>query len=349
MVGDFRFGNRALENHTSAEDILSEGKEYTGISKELISTQNDRTLYDTSVLSIEKLSRNATTSFLFWDLSIREGENRMKGKYIENGLYNHPIWNLTDFYNNRSLSILDTRDIAENPMGMYVDSSAHPSLPGYVYILNRISGRNLAPSDILSYLDSTVKECFGAIPSMRNASVCVCGNSKFTRLLQKFSEEGAVPLPDFVEVDIHLSSPKSADLYLYFPQDYEGSSAEEEVKRMRQDQIFNKISDLKARHFVLPYDLWAREKISSRRELIARMKNGIYPLRTEAVENLICTPWQDFRLSSLRSYGGMIELGTALQPTAKGFYEILANAIFAKGEEKSRLIYNLISRRMFTL
>ncbi|MER5173983.1 hypothetical protein [Thioclava kandeliae] len=347
IVGDFRFGNRALFKHATAEQILSSGEEHLAIAKENITAEFDKIMYDTVIQTVHKLSKMQNQRFLFWDLSIREGENKIKNKYTENGRYRHPVWNLEDVLLEFPNHAINTSDLSAAPSIFYMDSSAHPSIAGWLYLAKCYANHDVNVGEIKNSLTASIAKAFSYVQEHKALNkVVICGNSKFSRLLKKYDEDGVFPLPSNIEIDIHLNSTSHADLVLYFPPAF-GLEAATEAKKISMEPIFEKLKSLKQTFKVIPYDLWASEKILTRMEYLSRLKSKEPQASTYDVEEKIMCGKQDFYISSFQNHGGMIELNDGLQPTALGIVKILACAMTGYSEAYGKLVYDAILADLF--
>jgi hypothetical protein len=331
VVGDFRFGNRALSKYSDSGDIVRSGEEFLAIDKDHISPDGDAIMRDAALISLREMSRSTKNKFLFWDLSIREGENRASGHYINDGSYRHPTWNLSDVLDEFPNSSVDTRDLA-----------------GWIYIAQKSFGVETSLDEIRNNLRSSINDVFGvSFLASPIKSVLICGNSKFCRILKRYDAADVLPLPSEISVDIHLSTPPDANLILFFPPSYGGKNAQEEANRIAADPVLRKLRESGKPFRVIPYDVWASEKISSRIDYIRGIRNGDWPVSSKGVDEYTHARGQTFRISDLSRYGGMIEFGDALLPTARGIIEILAGGIFQKGEHHAAWIYEAILAKLF--
>lgn len=133
MVPDFRIGNSY---------ILNKSLNPTFIDKDLINLENDTVLYNEAIKILDHFVKlNDRIKFIFWCLGARENLNIKNNKYIVNGSYKHPIWNLeklNNLYFNNTLQLdsgFNFEDMIEN------DGTVHPTNLGYNFIKNIINGR----------------------------------------------------------------------------------------------------------------------------------------------------------------------------------------------------------------
>lgn len=183
IVGDFRFGNTFC---------FQSRLRHTGIEKKYINHQNDSFLFEKSVLALYKLSELPKVSFLFWDLALREYLNRKNKKYLIDGVYQHPIWNLEAlerrFFNN-TISIMDA--ISYDLNSFFIDSSLHPSVLGYEFLKEIILTRSVGSSILAALkLKKSLSEYF-----YTQQHVVICGNSKLYRAILMYFSKEVLSLP----------------------------------------------------------------------------------------------------------------------------------------------------------
>jgi len=124
IVADFRFGNKSING----------AKLKYGIDKNLINHENDTILYNKSIEVLQKYVRK-NVHLLFWDLAVREYENKLLGKYFPYNTYKHPVWNLIDCENQFSDFTISLIDLLKDDRIkiLYIDKSNHLSLVGYIF------------------------------------------------------------------------------------------------------------------------------------------------------------------------------------------------------------------------
>lgn len=325
IVGDFRFGNQILEDE--AYPRLDLPWQYSGIEKNLISQENDNILYRMCCQRIKDIiDDNDKAQFLFWDLSIREYENRHRGRYFHDGQYRHPVWNYADVEGMFSRNILDSSDILEDGEKLYIDSSAHPSIMGFAYLWHKINCKR--PFDInekQARLTNALHQVF--FQAMGNAPVHIAGNSVFIRFLMKYTNDKTMPLPlnfsfelsekvqditpkDHLVFVLPIRSFKLTDARIsYFIDSYR-----EQISRLRE--IHGKVS-------VLIYDNWACEVTSQKKQY----KDWYAPKsdlgRTATLEQRLCPEDQTYRLSHTVNPQKLLEINHVLSPNLYGVMEIL--------------------------
>lgn len=187
LVGDFRFGNNFQ---------FVEGIRYTGIEKKYISFENDEFLYKKCLRALGELSKISSVSFIFWDLAIREYENRKKSKYCIDNLYKHPIWNLYELESKFKDHTLSMSQILQYDLDfLFIDSSLHPSVLGFDFLRTLILEKDVS-SSLLSCLRlrKNISDYL-----FTNEEIVICGVSKLYRALLMYVEKGIIHLPNNIQ------------------------------------------------------------------------------------------------------------------------------------------------------
>lgn len=109
LLGDFRHGNRILQNENFLQTGNTTGK-YLNIAKELISDENDKILLGLIVNYLNELRERfgSRLRILFWSLTYREFQSLESGRYGGRGNYRHPVWNLYELLEQFSDVAIDT-------------------------------------------------------------------------------------------------------------------------------------------------------------------------------------------------------------------------------------------------
>ncbi|QMD54611.1 CatB-related O-acetyltransferase [Citrobacter sp. RHB35-C21] len=90
FVPDFRIGNAGLLNdETDEQDGLF-------IDPNLMNNENDKRCYQRGISFLDDMATITNVHYIFWCLSGRESINKRDGKFIFDGNYKHPIWNLSE-------------------------------------------------------------------------------------------------------------------------------------------------------------------------------------------------------------------------------------------------------------
>ena len=330
IVGDFRFGNKLLEDPNFNPEAPQE-KVYLSIAKELINEENDRILFNLCLATLESLKRQlgGRLRLLFWDLSIREYQNRATGRYQETGAYRHPVWNLDDVLKQFADIAIDTRAFLDVGERLFIDSSAHPSLAGWLYIAKYLRGDAYVdlPTELGNF-DCALKKLLAGI--LAKDTVLITGDSKFVRSLSFFVQNKHFQLPTGWVIR-PLAKAIDAEPFqhcLYFPNLCTFEMGEPEIA----DGI-GKVLDVRDRLVskhkkvsVLHYDNWAYEAISKRKDYlnkyIPKHPNGL----TASLELATCPNGQSYKISDSTEFEGMIELNNTLLPTTLGILEILCRS-----------------------
>ncbi|MFZ2450575.1 MAG: hypothetical protein WAW36_08650 [Methylovulum miyakonense] len=341
IVGDFRFGNAILNFDGFRSDVLPD-REVGVIERDLINEENDKLMFDLCKFSINRLiDMPGNHRFLFWDLSIREYENRVNNRYLINNVYRHPVWNLSDVLAEYSEYAVDTSELLKYGRYLYIDSSAHPSFVGWACIFQYIENKKrVSVSNIIDSFDKELPVLLSGLT--KNRKVILTGESIFTQNLSALLHQGNFTLP----IGWHMSSIDKAcqtldkyDCCLYFPSLVTYKLTSEEIEN-KTKVIIDTQEKLKCSYKevqTLFYDNWAYESVSKRKDFfgqfVSKQENG----RTDALEAKVCCDENNFRISSIENFEAMLELNVTLIPTLLGLLEIFGRAL---GHFESEAIYD---------
>jgi hypothetical protein len=344
IVGDFRFGNAVLK-YPNFKPNFKQEKEYLAIDKELINEENDTVMFDLCRSEIESLNLEfkGRLRLLFWDISIREFQNRVTGRYQDSGIYRHPVWNLNDILEEFADIAIDTRDMLKYGERLYIDSSAHPSLMGWLYIAKYLRGdRQVDLLESIQTFDNLLKNLLDSVRV--KGSVLITGDSKFTRILDLFVQKGHFQLPvDWVIRPLSKAvDAESFDHCLYFPAlcTFQMNAAEisEEVEKIRK--ISAKLASKHKKMSIIYYDNWAYESISKRADYLNKYICKHISGLTSSLEFSTCPKDQSYKISDSLEFEGMIELNNTLIPTTLGFLEIICRSAADMTHEQVVEAYN---------
>lgn len=208
FVPDFRFGNGTDFSSFSPEifdlnddlfliELSKLKKVTTGIVKEKISKDLDLFLYNLSLRVLDIfISKIPNLLLVFWCLTIRERDNFSSSKYVLDGIYRHPIWNLEDLLNRYSRKSIDTSTIVRNKLKyLHIDSSAHPSIIGHLSILRSFFKK--------IEFNLSIKFCFHEFKKLtlslvddvidKDKKIIVVADNRFSKVFLNFSKKGIFP------------------------------------------------------------------------------------------------------------------------------------------------------------
>lgn len=141
LVPDFRFGNSININNNKEEPDFIDG--HTGIDPKAINADIDAALLIKSknALRIWNDHFKSRIIYVFWCLFGRQVHDRLAGKHIKNGKYEHPTFNYNEIVKNfPSTQVVDLSLLLCKPMHeisrLYIDKSSHPSQVGYAFLNN---------------------------------------------------------------------------------------------------------------------------------------------------------------------------------------------------------------------
>lgn len=332
------------------EDAGFPARKFYAVDRNLINDRNDRILFDLSRRAIIALAEKLPGSrFLFWDLAIREYENRTAGRYFDGAGYRHPVWNLQDVLAEFGENAVDCRDILDSGARLYIDSSGHPSLLGWIYILRSVLGRGFDLHDLDNFFDKKIVEALSDIFGCKK--VLITGDSKFFRLLDRYVKLGLLKLPkECVLMPLGGAVKASGfDKCLYFPAVVTHQMSIAEIDVSVDEVRRNKASLEQAHHdvSVLFYGNWASECISIRTDFLNMYVCPHPQGQTEALESAVCSAGQGYKISDSRNFEGLIELSNTLLPTARGFFEILGRAINGADDVEIAKVYEKMTQEVF--
>lgn len=344
IVGDFRFGNRVLNDPAFAPEKRQE-KEYLAIEKALINEENDRILFDLCRSEIESLNAElkGQLRLLFWDLSIREAKNRAAGRYQGPGGYRHPVWNLDDVLGQFPGIAIDTREMLEYGEQLCIDNSAHPSLLGWLYIARLLRGdAHVDLAGFIRHFDHSLNRLVDC--ALAKEPVLITGNSKFTRLLGLSVQMGHFRLPAGWAIR-PLSKTLEAEAFghcLYFPSlssfMLDETEIPKEVEKIRR--IRTKLASKHKKVSIIYYDNWAYESISQRRDYLGKFVSKHPSGLTSNLESATCPEGQAYKISDSFDFDRMLERNATLKPTTIGILEILCRSTSHLSYEQVTEAYN---------
>lgn len=140
MVPDFRFGNGIeLDAAAASGPVQQDG--FLGITPTALTTEIDRRMLERGIATLriwnERFGRR--TRYIFWCLFGRQVHDRVAGKYLADGRYQHPVFNYDEVTAALpELDIVDLAPLLRRPMHdvrrLFLDSSSHPSQVGYLLL-----------------------------------------------------------------------------------------------------------------------------------------------------------------------------------------------------------------------
>ncbi len=192
LVGDFRFGNQICSDASHTLVGVPQQNKYLGIEKKNLNFENDKFMYELSLNALQVLSGNKKIKLIFWDLFFREILNYKNVKYLSGNKYKHPIWNY------KSDSSLFGNVISLMPLYDYdceflvIDSSLHPSILGFYFLLCLFLGND---SELSLLKTLKFRAFFNKKIIFRNEYI-ICGDGVFFRTLKFYLSIGAICLPN---------------------------------------------------------------------------------------------------------------------------------------------------------
>lgn len=318
LAGDFRFGNDIF----SYSDSDWNGN-FTGIKKKNINVNNDKTLYIHCRETYKKLidTYKERIKIIPWDLAIREFQNREKKSYFIEGKYKHPTWNLEEFSREFPRNIVDISFLLtnKNTNKLFIDSSAHPSLLGYL-LINKILDSEKIDFDSMS--ESFTKKIESYLSFLHSESLIITGTSVFFRWIKLMMEKKIIQLPDnwiISEANIALANESDTKKIHFNGFSYQGENNQSWIKAILRQKNFIKCQ--KDTLSIVFWEMWIKE-------LTFYRKLYFMPPVENANLKYIKKQLNDFNLIKLPdSCSTYLEINDSFTPNLLGFYHAIAVAL----------------------
>lgn len=352
IVGDFRFGNMIFRDRIYPD--LDPGVELNGIDKDMITPDNDLMLYRMCLQHLTDIARTSPVApdYLFWDLSIRESENRSKVRYQQDGTYRHPVWNYDEVADRFGDRTVDSRDILPDGRLLYIDSSAHPSTLGFAYLWHKIHGRtDFDIRDKQRQLQESLSEAFAT--ACGTEPVHGIGTSAFVRYMNQHAANGTIPLPanfTFQATNDPRDIKPVAHLIHFLPL-RTFKQTDDQIRRYLAlfAQQLRELRRVHGRVSVIPFDNWASEVTS----LKPQYKDWYTPRspigRTAHLERVLCDADQSYRISKTRNPHKLLEINHVLAPNLFGVMDILMQATSDSTRAEVETAYERIIHRLYSM
>ncbi|AWI86757.1 hypothetical protein CEW88_23635 (plasmid) [Alloyangia pacifica] len=140
LVPDFRFGNGILlDAEAKSGPLLQDG--FLAIAPEALTPEHDRAMLDRSMAALQawhdRFGNRAR--YVFWCLFGRQVHDRMAGKHITDGRYQHPVFTYEEIVARLpDLDVVDLAPLLRRPMHdvrrLFIDPSSNPSQIGYLLL-----------------------------------------------------------------------------------------------------------------------------------------------------------------------------------------------------------------------
>jgi hypothetical protein len=184
IVGDFRFGN-SICGSIEEFPLFTDG--YIGVEQGNLNEHCDLELYKkcTQALEVWRSTFESKIRILHWSLLGRQVLDRLKGKYIHEKVYKHPVWNLSDFIVDDSGSdIIDLRPLQSLPMfqvmRLFLDEDIHPTHAGYLFIANMFYDNDEPIHAFATAVDAVERTILQSIPDnieKSGSTIAITGHS----------------------------------------------------------------------------------------------------------------------------------------------------------------------------
>lgn len=262
FVGDFRLGNKFLLDNSNP-------KNQYGIDKESINIEVDRSLYK-KVLDkcndIIKSNKKNNIKLIFWSLSGRENKNKKKKSYIIDGVYKHPIWNLSEIEKKfKKENVISMQDV--NCDNFFIDESNHPSYQGYSFLYSVFFGKKTVVQDSID------------IDSLSNKNTIICGDSKFIKTINDYIDLNIISGEKKIEIGLNkvesLLKNVEKDKKVIFFSNVRSHKGNDDLFLKRINKILNLKEKFKNIEFVL-WEAFAQEILSERNRPDLVPKNALF-------------------------------------------------------------------------
>lgn len=192
MVGDFRFGNAiALAPEKNAGTLFQDG--FLGIDATALTPEIDRKMLARGLAGVQSWvnSFGPKARFIFWDLFGRQVFDRLAGRHIAEGRYQHPVFNYAETVAQfAKADIVDLAPLLRQPIHevrrLFIDQSCHPSQIGYVF-LNEVlcKGRDVqtAYRNAVSEIETALLALARKVATVKGGPVLITGRSVWLETL----------------------------------------------------------------------------------------------------------------------------------------------------------------------
>lgn len=307
IVGDFRFGNKYLSKPSISNQF--------GVSKELITPENDQVLYKKVMEKCEDLVSKfgVKVKFLFWDLALREYKNKKKKRYIKNGNYEHPTWNLNHVENKFFHNIISLTDV--DVSNFYIDSSNHPSIQGYQFLYKLLTKKEKKSLPFKINI---------------NNDVVLCGDSVFVKTYNNYIDLGIIRSKKIEEVflsQVNSFSKKNKNKKIIFISNIRSINDNDNLFINRINTLYKAKNDNNNLDVIL-WDAFAQEIISGREKAYSKFNPKHVVFKSENLIKLLSKNPDYFLNISSTEAQSLVELNVGLQPT---FFGVLWTLLYSIG------------------
>lgn len=192
MVGDFRFGNPiALAPEKDARTLFQDG--FLGIDATALTPEIDRKMLARGLAGVQSWvnSFGPKARFIFWDLFGRQVFDRLAGRHIAEGRYQHPVFNYAETVAQfAKADIVDLAPLLRQPIHevrrLFIDQSCHPSQIGYVFLNEALcKGRDVltAYRDAVSEVETALFALARKVATAKGSPVLITGRSVWLETL----------------------------------------------------------------------------------------------------------------------------------------------------------------------
>jgi len=206
MFGDFRFGNAiALAPKRDARTLFQDG--VLGIDATALTPEIDRKMLMRGLAGVKSWvsSFGPKARFIFWDLFGRQVFDRLAGRHISDGRYQHPVFNYAETVAQfPKADVVDLTPLLRQPIHevrrLFIDQSCHPSQIGYVFLNEALcKGRDVLTSyrDAVIEVESALFVLARQVAAAKGGPVLITGRSVWLETLAGYmGQSGMARLAD---------------------------------------------------------------------------------------------------------------------------------------------------------
>jgi hypothetical protein len=269
FVSNFRLDNRLLVMN------IGEPGWQGGVDPSLVSPENDAAMYTMVMEHLRSYrDKNPRIRFIFWSLGAVELANREEGRYVTNGTYNHPSWNLADVEAVFPENTVPLAEVLQHPLAhrLFIDRPGHPSHIGYTFLNALVDNPGASPAHIFAdIVESTPTRLLDfPQPTLLTGTSNVIGTLRGYRRRGLLDISPRLILSDHAVIDRHGPDPKLSRAFYLSSAGTKGNPSADDLT-----QIHREIDEIRSRGVMVDLYLWDREavRIAPRPE---RPNDGIY-------------------------------------------------------------------------
>lgn len=195
IVGDFRLGNAiALTPEKDADALFQDG--FLAMDARAMTPEIDRRMLARGLAAVRAWqdSFGAQARFIFWSLFGRQVLDRLAGRHIGDGRYQHPVFNYAQTVAQfPDADIVDLSPLLRQPMHevrrLIIDPSCHPSQIGYLFLNEALlNGRDVASAyrDAVTEVETALFALARRVSGASGGPVLITGRSIWLETLANY-------------------------------------------------------------------------------------------------------------------------------------------------------------------